>query len=175
MDWVWTRVAPFAVGYALWPLLEYAIHGWLSHTFDTFVSPLHWQHHRFPHRVFTSPLAWVPSVAILYGLLALTVGGPPASTATMGVLAGFLHYEYVHWRIHFRLPTTPRQRLLRAHHLAHHFCNPNAYHGVTTTFWDRVFATRPADHATDYAAVADRPPIDGKSNLGALWPPRQAG
>ena len=35
-----------ALGFASWGLLEYAIHGFLSHRLRTPVSPIHWGHHR---------------------------------------------------------------------------------------------------------------------------------
>ncbi|MCG8591742.1 MAG: sterol desaturase family protein [Proteobacteria bacterium] len=155
----------FALGLASWSLLEYVIHGVLSHRFRTFVSPLHWGHHQRPHGVFTSPLAWVPGALLVFGLASLAAGTALAGGFTLGVFLGFARYEWVHWRIHFREPKNERERLLRSHHLAHHFCRPRLYHGVTTRFWDRVFGTLPADCEADYARVASRPPLEGESNF----------
>jgi len=160
------------VGFFAWSFLEYLIHGLMSHRWRTFASPLHWEHHREPHRVFTSVLVWAPSGLLLFLLLAAVLGWQAAGALSGGILIGFLRYEYVHWRIHFRAPRTARQELLRRHHLAHHFRNPKAYHGVTTRFWDRVFGTLPASYAEDYARVAHHPPLVGKSNFGSLWPRR---
>src|SRR5262245_19729125 len=162
----------FATGFAAWPLLEYAIHGLLSHRFRTFASPLHWEHHRDPRRVFTSVLAWGPSALLLFGIAALLIGPAAAGAFCGGVLAGFLRYEHVHWRIHFRAPRNERQRIQRAHHLAHHFCDPNAYFGVTTRVLDRLFGSLPAQHRADYERVIDHPPLHGASNFGTLWPRR---
>lgn len=159
-----------ALGLALWPLVEYGIHGGLSHAWRTPVSPLHWEHHIHPERVFTSPLAWVPSLAAIYALAALGLGALPAGGLALGLLAGFLRYERIHYRIHFCTPRNERERQLRAHHLAHHFRNPRAYYGVSTPFWDRVFGSLPASAAADYARVADRPPLSGRSNFGGIWP-----
>ena len=78
----------------------------------------------------------------------------------------------MHWRIHFRAPRNARERRLRAHHLAHHYCDARNYHGVTTRFWDRVLGTLPADHERDYARVEDHPPLEGKSNFGQVRPTR---
>ena len=160
-----------AAGWLAWPLVEYGIHGVLAHGLRTPVSPLHWAHHADPHRVFTSPLAWLPAAGLGLALLWSAVGAERAIAAVAGLLAGFLRYEYVHWRIHFREPRGARQRLLRCHHLAHHYRNPQAYYGVSTRFWDRVFRTLPDTHARDYAAVAARAPLEGPSNLGQLLPP----
>jgi len=165
-------VVLFALGLAGWSFLEYVIHGWLSHTFRTPAAKLHWGHHRDPRRVFTSVGVWAPVAAAIWALLALAIGAAYAGAIVLGVLAGFLRYEHVHWRIHFRAPANARQELLRVHHLSHHFRNPKAYHGVTTRFWDRLFGTLPAHHRDDYARVAHHVPLAGKSNFGTLWPKR---
>jgi hypothetical protein len=159
------------IGRLSWSLVEYTIHGILSHRFRTFVSPLHWSHHRTPAAVFTSPLAWVPAAAAIFALSVAILGGALGAAFVLGLLAGFLHYEHVHWRIHFRVPRSTRQERLRAHHLAHHFVNPKAYHGVTTRFWDHVFRTLPRGWESDYARGAARPPIPDPSNLRASWSP----
>jgi hypothetical protein len=160
-------------GLLAWPLLEYFVHGLLSHRWRTFASPMHWGHHVDPHAVFTSPIAWVPSAILLWGLAALAVGPEISAGFVAGVVAGFLRYEVAHWRIHFREPRTDHERLMRRHHLAHHFCDPASYHGVTTRFWDIVFRTLPEEHAQHYAAVADSPLLTGASNvprpLGVLF------
>ena len=159
-------------GLLCWSLVEYGIHGALSHRLRTPVSPLHWGHHREPRAVFTSPIAWMPVAALVWALAA-TIAGPWHGAAfTAGLLAGFGRYEYVHWRIHFREPRTARQRLLREHHYAHHFVRPQAYHGVTTRLWDHVFGSLPPTWRNDYARVAARPPLSGPSNLRATWSPR---
>jgi sterol desaturase/sphingolipid hydroxylase (fatty acid hydroxylase superfamily) len=133
---------------------------------------MHWGHHRTPAAVFTSPIAWVPIALAIFGLAALILGVPLGCAFTAGLLVGFARYEWTHWRIHFSQPRTARERLLREHHLAHHFVNPRAYHGVTTRLWDRVFGTLPERCAQDYARVANHPPIAGLSNLRLVWNPR---
>jgi sterol desaturase/sphingolipid hydroxylase (fatty acid hydroxylase superfamily) len=160
------------LGWLCWPFVEYLIHGILSHRFRTPVSPLHWGHHRTPAAVFTSPIAWVPTAAGVFALAAWAIGVAPAAAFMTGLLAGFARYEYVHWRIHFREPRTKRQARLRSHHLAHHFVNFRAYHGVTTRFWDHVFGSLPEGWERDYARAAGRPPLEGPSNLRASWSPR---
>jgi hypothetical protein len=160
-------------GLLAWPLVEYGVHGLLAHRWRTFVTPLHWGHHRQPRAVFTSPLAWVPAALLLFAAGALGVGWPLSGAFMLGLLAGFLRYERVHWRIHFRAPRSRRERLRRAHHLAHHFVNPRAYHGVTTPLFDRLLGTLPGSWRDDYARVADREPLSGSSNLAELLDPRR--
>lgn len=170
-----SALAPAAAalaGFLAWPLVEYLVHGVLAHRLRTFVGPLHGAHHREPHAVFTSPLAWAPAALLLFGALTAALGPGLAGAAVAGLLLGFVRYEYVHWRIHFRAPRSARERLLRSHHLAHHFRDASSYHGVTTRLWDRAFGTLPDRWRDDYARVADRPPLEGPSNLRATFSPR---
>jgi dihydroceramide fatty acyl 2-hydroxylase len=167
-----TLLALYVLGIGVWSFLEYVIHGWLSHTLATPAGPLHWSHHRDPRRVFTSVVVWAPASVAIWGLVAIALGAAPAAALVLGILSGFLRYEYVHWRIHFRAPRNARQELLRLHHLAHHFRNPKAYHGVTTRLFDRLFGTLPPDHRDDYTRVRHHVPLGGASNLGSLWPRR---
>ena len=172
LDPGWLGIAgAAAAGLLAWPFVEYLVHGILSHRYRTFVSPLHWGHHRTPAAVFTSPLAWVPIALAILALSCGLAGALLGGAFTAGLVAGFLRYEYVHWRIHFREPRTKRQALLRSHHLAHHFVKPKAYHGVTTRFWDHVFGTLPEGWENDYARAAGTRPLAGPSNLVASWSP----
>jgi sterol desaturase/sphingolipid hydroxylase (fatty acid hydroxylase superfamily) len=159
----------FAGGLLGWSLLEYLIHGVLSHRFRTFVTPLHWGHHREPRAVFTSPLAWIPATLLLGLALGTAFGPVMGGAALLGVLAGFARYERIHWRIHFRAPRNDRERRRRDHHLAHHYGHPDQYHGVTTRLWDRVFGTLPTHWRDDYARASQRPALEGTSNWGIIW------
>lgn len=159
-------------GFVFWGLLEYTIHGLLSHHWKTFVSPLHLNHHRNPRNVFTSPIAVVPVTLLLFGATMLVMSPLQASFFVSGAFAGFCRYEWMHWRFHFREPRSKRERLLRSHHLAHHFCNSRVYHGVSTRLWDRIFGTLPGCWREDYARFEDRAPLTGKSNFTEIWNPR---
>jgi sterol desaturase/sphingolipid hydroxylase (fatty acid hydroxylase superfamily) len=162
-------------GFLAWSLVEYCVHGVLAHRFETFVTPLHWGHHREPRAVFTSPLAWVPVALLLAGALGATLGPLLGGAAWLGLLAGFARYERTHWRIHFREPRNKSEQLRRNHHLAHHFGRPDQYHGVTTRFWDRVVGTLPTSWPEDYARASQRAPLEGPSNWGVIWRGRLMG
>ena len=160
------------LGLFAWTLIEYAIHGPLSHRWKTFVSPLHWIHHENPRNVFTSPLAAAPVAGLLFAIGVAMVGPLHAGVFVTAAVAGFIRYERIHWRIHFRMPRNENERTRRSHHLAHHFANPRAYWGVTTRVWDRVFGTLPASWKDDYAKFENTAPLSGPSNLRAVWNPR---
>ena len=164
----------FVLGFLFWGLLEYGVHGFLSHRWKTFASPMHWAHHLEPCRVFTSPIAVVPTALLLFAIANFAMGPLLAAGFVAGTTLGFANYEWTHWRIHFRQPRNPREQRLRDHHLAHHDRNTRAYHGVTTQVWDRVFGTLPTNWRDDYAKVADRAPLKGASNFAQVWNPKTA-
>jgi dihydroceramide fatty acyl 2-hydroxylase len=154
----------FAAGVLAWTLVEYVIHGVLSHRLRTFATPLHAAHHRDPHAVFTVG-AWIPvGLATVCGLWFF--GLAPAMRFYLGLLAGFAGYEAIHYRIHFSAPRTDLEARLRARHLAHHMRAPNEIFGVTTALWDRVFGTEPVPSRRREleAAVAGVAPLTGPSN-----------
>ncbi|HKM99061.1 MAG TPA: sterol desaturase family protein [Candidatus Binataceae bacterium] len=132
----------FVAGLGAWTLLEYVIHGLLSHQLQTFAGPLHDVHHRDPHRVFTIR-AWLPVAGITLAGLGF-FGLTPVLIFVLGLVSGFVAYEAEHYRIHFRRPRNRLEARLRARHLAHHVQAPNAIFGVTTPFWDIAFGTEPA-------------------------------
>ncbi len=161
----------FISGLFLWSFLEYLIHGILSHRFKTPVSTMHWQHHRDPRRVFTSPLAPLVIVPILWWLFSLLIGKQASAYVMAGTLCGFIYYEHVHWRIHFRESRNAYEEKLKAHHLSHHFCNARMYHGVSNHFWDKVFGTMNDEQIRKehYAKAVKTPVIEGKSNFSEVY------
>lgn len=166
----------FAAGLFAWSFLEYLIHGWLSHTFRTFAGPLHAAHHRDPAAVFAVG-AWIP-IAIAYLVSLAIFGIAPGMIFFSGILAGFIAYEAIHYRIHFRAPRGAIETHLRARHLAHHQSDPDASFGVSSELWDLVFDTEPrgAEASRRRAAAAMAPPLSGRSNIHKLldFIPRRA-
>lgn len=161
----------FVLGFWAWGFVEYLIHGILSHRFKTPVSPMHWQHHKDPRRVFTSPLAVLIIGPLLWWVFSFVLGVQYSAAFVLGVIVGFGHYEFVHWRIHFREPKNEKQQSLKNHHLAHHFSDSLMYHGVTTQFWDKVFSTLPDEVTRNghFKKVAHKPVIEGVSNFRDIY------
>lgn len=159
-------LALFASGLFLWSLLEYAIHGWMGHSFATVVTPIHAVHHRDPHAVFAIGV-WLPALVPI--IVGAACGAHVFDLVYGGALAGFAAYETLHYRIHFRHPACRIEARLRGRHLAHHYHAPMRCYGVTSAMWDRVFATGPTDSDDIWiAANAERvPPLKGRSNLAA--------
>ena len=164
-------LAMFILGLLAWTFVEYIIHGILSHIFTTFATPLHDEHHRDPHAVFTVG-AWLPTAAasiIIFGFFGLT----PATTIWLGIVVGFLGYEFLHYRIHFARPICALEERLRTRHLAHHLRAPDRIFGVTNRICDRMLGTEPDDArlAEMRASVAMTRPLEGPSNFRLIMRP----
>jgi sterol desaturase/sphingolipid hydroxylase (fatty acid hydroxylase superfamily) len=134
-------VALFA-GIGAWTLVEYAVHRWLYHRVP-FFEKFHDAHHADPRALIGTP-SFV-SIAIVLGVFLLPLlpaGLVAASGFASGALLGYTAYMLVHHLSHHmgsRTGTLLYQARLR--HLAHHYRGTPGNYGVTTSFWDRVFAT----------------------------------
>ncbi|HLH77085.1 MAG TPA: sterol desaturase family protein [Candidatus Binataceae bacterium] len=154
-------------GLLSWTLLEYVIHGILSHQLQSFVTPLHAVHHRDQHAVFALG-AWPPAVALMAAMV-VGWGWRPLSVFYLGLLAGFAGYEIIHYRLHFARTLTPWEARLRLHHRIHHLISPNRCFGVSTTLWDCALGTGiGAAERRRYEVLLELPPLSGPSNLGQL-------
>ena len=158
-----TALAAFVTGLIAWTFIEYVIHAWLSHTFQTFVTPFHQGHHQDPHNVFASR-TWLPLALTWIAALALW-GLAPGVIFYTGILAGFAVYEWVHYRIHFALPHSRFAAWLRTRHLIHHMNTGISCFGVTSNLWDRVFGSDLSDREMERFSAAATPPLAGRSNI----------
>jgi dihydroceramide fatty acyl 2-hydroxylase len=104
-------IASFALGLLAWTFIEYLIHGWLSHSFNTFVGAIHDVHHRDPHAIFTIG-AWLPIMILWTAGIALFRFDSGMGFFT-GAIAGFIAYETIHYRIHFSRPSCAIEERLR--------------------------------------------------------------
>ena len=158
-------LAAFVIGLFLWTFVEYVIHAWLSHTFETFATPFHNSHHRDPHNVFAAR-TWLP-LAIIWSGAVVIWGFATGVVFFSGILAGFAAYEWLHYRIHFAEPCNELESWLRTRHLIHHNHAAQRGFGVTTSVWDLVFGTD-LNPATDWVhadEAARTPVLTGPTNL----------
>jgi len=163
-------------GVAVWTLLEYIIHRVVLHEVRYFAA-MHEMHHDDPGDFVGTP-TWLSLGMICSGaLLPLwwEIGLHLASVFTAGLMLGYLWYAGVHYVIHhWRIePGTYLYRRKR-HHALHHHAQLACNFGVTSSFWDRVFATTFAgrrragalDHPGDGSpAVA---PMAGTAPMGSV-------
>ena len=138
------------IGILLWTLIEYGLHRFVFHwvpenrALRTIVAEFHLVHHarpRDPGRILARPQTTLPLSATILGIMFVLTGSAVMTTGiTLGVWAGFLYYEWVHYRVHI----SSSVRGLNSHrrrHFAHHFVNDRTGFGVTSPLWDVVFGT----------------------------------
>jgi sterol desaturase/sphingolipid hydroxylase (fatty acid hydroxylase superfamily) len=159
-----------AIGFFSWTLVEYLLHRYTFH-FNA-VSPLekriefliHGLHHADPvdpTRLVMPPAGGAILGVILYSLFRLLLGAVWVDPFFAGFLIGYLCYDYAHYSIHHFTPRTRYGKMLKSHHMQHHFVAPNSRWGVSSPFWDVIFGTlvvRPSAKRPAYAPVAERVP-----------------
>lgn len=131
------------LGLGSWTVIEYAMHRFVLHGLQPF-RRWHTEHHERPQALIYAPTVLSGAlIATLVYLPALVVFNRwIASALTLGVLIGYLSYSAMHHASHhWRSETAWLKRRKRWHALHHqHVEHPRCY-GVTTSFWDYVFAS----------------------------------
>ncbi|WP_053231047.1 sterol desaturase family protein [Sandaracinus amylolyticus] len=135
-----------AVGVVAWTLLEYVLHRWVFHrrVLGRRAARGHLEHHAkvdffYPvgGKLVMAAIVLTPIVIVC----ALALGWQLGSSIPVGIVVGWLIYEWIHRRIHVAAPIGAYGRWARRHHLHHHFQRADCNHGVSTPLWDVVFGT----------------------------------
>ncbi|HLT28933.1 MAG TPA: sterol desaturase family protein [Myxococcaceae bacterium] len=166
--WMWT-LGMWPVGWVAWQWMEYVLHRSLFHWEGNgpltrkFHAIIHGYHHDYPDDLdrLVMPLgASIPLAVVIAGLLWL-VGQPQATIPFfVGLVAGYLWYDYLHYSVHARAPRTKWGKGLRAHHMAHHFNTPDKNFGISHLWIDKVMGSmrqRPARNTEPDAAQTSPP------------------
>lgn len=154
---LWATIAFFAAGCATWTLIEYLFHRYVLHGrfpagngvirrfLHERLDPLHWDHHMRPldGRHISGelkdilPLFFVAApVSFLFPVYTLPV-------LLAGVVQSYVAEEWLHYALHFSNSKFPLFRRMKKYHLYHHSARGmDKGYGITTRFWDGVFATR---------------------------------
>lgn len=148
-DWKLT-LAFFPLGWVTWQLLEYFIHKKIFHWLGIgpisrrFHDIVHGFHHKYPD----DDTRLVMPLPVSIALASLIAGGLWFLHRTdmtvpywAGLLFGYLWYDFLHWSTHFRKPLTGWGRKLRAHHMSHHFADPETNFGISHMWIDRLLGT----------------------------------
>lgn len=139
-----------ALGFFFWTLCEYLLHRFIFHfnaegkTEEKLQFLIHGLHHSDP--VDASRLVMPPFPAIVLGLLFYGIfrgllGHTYVDPFFGAFIVGYLCYDYIHFAIHHFNPKTKLGKLIKQHHMQHHFVTPHARWGVSSPIWDHVFGT----------------------------------
>jgi dihydroceramide fatty acyl 2-hydroxylase len=147
----WTLLAAFfPLGFLTWQVLEYFIHKKVFHWLGVgpitrrFHDIVHGFHHKYPD----DDTRLVMPLAVSIGLASVIAGGlwfihRPELTLPwwVGLVCGYLWYDFLHWSTHHREPLTEWGRRQRAHHMMHHFGDHEANFGISHRWIDRLLGT----------------------------------
>ena len=140
----WPESAGFALlGLAGWTGIEYALHRFVLHGMQPF-KRWHAEHHDRPAALICTPT--ILSATLIFTLVFLPsllwASFWSACALTLGVLTGYLAYAVTHHATHHWRADSPwLKRRKRWHAQHHHQVNQPGCFGVTSAFWDHVFAS----------------------------------
>ena len=133
-----------------WTLLEYLLHRSIFHfPQDTPLRKrvhflIHGLHHDDPNdatRLVMPPFASVVLSIIHFAFFRFLFGPIWVEPFFAFFLVGYLVYDYTHYAIHHFHQRTALGRLIKRHHMQHHFVTKDAKFGVSSPIWDYVFGT----------------------------------
>jgi dihydroceramide fatty acyl 2-hydroxylase len=146
----WQVIGAVVGGLFAWTLVEYVLHRYIFHltgehpwlkTLHFFVHGVHHEDANDPTRLVMPPAASLIIAGILYPIFRLALGDVWVNPFFVGIIIGYLIYEFTHFSVHFFKPKTKYGRYLKAYHMGHHFIDSESYWGVSTPLWDFVFGT----------------------------------
>jgi sterol desaturase/sphingolipid hydroxylase (fatty acid hydroxylase superfamily) len=149
------------VGLVVWTLSEYLLHRFVFHFHPANASEkvervlflVHGVHHSQPRnktRLVMPPVLSIPLALLFLWTFQVLVGqglGLPLWVAPLsgGFTLGYLLYDMTHYSIHHIPMKRGLLKIIRKHHMHHHFQTPNLRYGVSSPFWDYIFRTNPAE------------------------------
>lgn len=152
---VLATVLVFVGGLFIWSIAEYAIHRYVFHFHPTsaVMKRLHFLfhgvHHDYPQdslRLVMPPAVSISLAFIFYGMFYLVLGvvlNVPQYVPAFfsGFVAGYLFYDMMHYASHHVNFTNKYFKMIKEHHMKHHYKEPDAGFGFTSKIWDWVFKT----------------------------------
>lgn len=140
----------FISGLIVWTLTEYVLHRFVFHFHPRgeFAMKLHFMfhgvHHDYPQdskRLVMPPIV-SGTLAVVFYLLFDALMGYYTSPFFSGFVAGYLFYDIIHYSIHHFNIKNKFILSIKAHHMKHHYLEPNYGFGVSQNLWDYVFGTQ---------------------------------
>ena len=147
-------IASFIVGIFIWTLAEYAIHRYVFHGHPKaeWAKKIHYTfhgiHHDYPQdslRLVMPPPVSIPLAFFFYCLFFFML--KPFGllqfhfTYFAGFVAAYLAYDMMHYASHHIAMNSKYLKMVKEHHMKHHYKNPDEGFGFTSKVWDRAFGT----------------------------------
>lgn len=146
----WQLLGLYAGGVLAWTFAEYFLHRFVFHYHPTskwgqrlhFI--MHGVHHDYPNdskRLVMPPSISIPLAFIFYFLYKFLLGATFAAPFFAGFVTGYLIYDMIHYAVHHANWSNKWFMKIKAHHLKHHFKDPDKGYGVSTIVWDKIVGT----------------------------------
>ena len=146
----WQVAGLYAGGIFIWTLVEYFLHRFVFHYEPSsgwgrrlhFI--MHGVHHDYPNdsrRLVMPPSVSIPLAFVFYFLYRFVLGASLSAPFFAGFVTGYLIYDMLHYATHHANWQNKWFMKIKAHHLKHHFKDPEKGYGVSTAFWDKVLGT----------------------------------
>jgi len=138
------------LGILVWTLSEYFLHRYLFHfpargkIQKRLVFLFHGLHHDDPvdpTRLVMPPVPAVILASMLFGIFRMIIGRVWVESFFAFFLVGYLCYDYTHYAVHHFTPRTRFGKMVKQHHMFHHYATPHLCWGVSSPLWDIVFGT----------------------------------
>jgi len=140
----------FVGGVVSWTIAEYFLHRYVFHYHPSsnwgkqlhFI--VHGVHHDYPNdskRLVMPPSISVPLAFLFYYGYQVLMGPNLAVPFFAGFVLGYLCYDMLHYSVHHANISSKWFMNLKAHHLKHHFKDPDNGFGVSSTLWDKIVGT----------------------------------
>lgn len=139
----------FFFGFIVWTLTEYLLHRYIFHFEPSskwgqrlhFI--FHGVHHDYPNdakRLVMPPSASIPLALLFYFLFSLFFTAPNILHAFYsGFIFGYLLYDMIHYAIHHHNFKSGPLKVIKKHHMLHHFSDSSKGYGVSSSIWDFIF------------------------------------
>ena len=147
-------VASVIVGMFIWTLAEYGIHRYIFHGHPKaeWAKKIHYTfhgiHHAYPQdslRLVMPPPVSIPLAVIFYWFFYWVL--KPFDLLTFhyayfaGFVAAYLIYDMMHYASHHIAMNSKYLKMVKDHHMKHHYKDPDVGFGFTSKVWDKAFGT----------------------------------
>jgi 4-hydroxysphinganine ceramide fatty acyl 2-hydroxylase len=139
----------FATGLLVWTLVEYVMHRFLFH-YEPPDKPwaqrlhfiFHGVHHDYPSdakRLVLPPSVSIPLATLFYFLFNAILPVNYIYGFFPAFLLGYLFYDESHYAIHHFNFKGKIWKMIKQHHMLHHYSDPGKGYGVSSPLWDKIF------------------------------------
>jgi len=155
--WVFHCLLFFA-GWFFWTFMEYIVHRFWMHGKGTslykFSSKRHLHHHKHPHDLKIKAAHRVAMFMLIMVSIYLSYYLNNYFTLFAGFYTGFAAFCFTHIVLHKQWGRKIFKELVH-YHIYHHCKYPDRCHGVTVTWWDKLFNTAPPEEASISNRIID--------------------